>query len=47
MSAIYQVSDTQPTNTKILWIDTGNGGTLKYYDAESNTWKFIPGVYGG
>ena len=28
-----------PENTKLGWIDTGNGGILKYYDAVSESWK--------
>ena len=23
---------TAPTNTKLLWIDTSNGGVIKYYN---------------
>lgn len=44
---VYEVSGNAPTNTKLLWIDTGNGCAMRYYDAESSSWKFIPGVYGG
>lgn len=31
--------DTEPSNKRMLWIDTANGGTAKYYDKESSTWK--------
>lgn len=38
------VSDTQPTNTKALWIDTGHGGAARYYDGAQ--WAYVPAVWG-
>lgn len=38
------VSETAPTNTNLLWIDTANGGVLKYHDGSS--WVGVKGVWG-
>ena len=42
-SAYYQ-GTTAPTDTSILWIDTGNGGILKYYNGSA--WTPVVGVWG-
>ena len=34
---IYKASSTAPTNTKLLWIDTGNSNVLKYHNGSSWT----------
>lgn len=34
-----------PGNTNLLWIDTGNGNILKFYDSESGTWKPVGAVW--
>ena len=44
---VFIASETAPENLEIFWVDTSNGGALRYYDTDSSTWKFIPGVYGG
>lgn len=38
------VSATAPSNTNLLWIDTANGGVLKYHDGSS--WVGVKGVWG-
>jgi hypothetical protein len=40
----HVVSDKEPTNTNLLWIDTANGGVLKYYDGSA--WVGVKGVWG-
>lgn len=36
---------TAPTNTNLLWIDTGNGNILKFYDTASKSWKPVAAVW--
>ena len=38
------VGNTAPSNTKILWVDTGNGGIVKYYNGSS--WVVTKSVWG-
>lgn len=38
------VGSTAPTNTEILWIDTGNGGVMKYHNGTS--WVATKAVWG-
>lgn len=38
------IGDVAPENTNMLWIDTGNGGILKYYDGTS--WIATKAVWG-
>ena len=38
------VGTTAPTNTELLWIDTGNSGVLKYYNGTS--WVATKAVWG-
>ena len=38
------VGGTAPSNTKMLWIDTANGGILKYYNGSS--WVATKSVWG-
>ena len=38
------VGDTAPINTNLLWIDTSNGGVMKYYDGTS--WVGTKAVWG-
>lgn len=35
----FAVQDTPPDNTKLGWVDTSEGGVMKYYDEISMTWK--------
>ncbi len=35
-----------PDNLKLGWIDTAGGSVLKYYDAESESWKPVGAVWG-
>ena len=42
----YVVSDTTPSKTNVLWIDTSKGGVLKYYDESSKIWKSVYSVWG-
>lgn len=42
----YIVSNTTPEKTNVLWIDTGNGGIMKYYDSENEVWKPVYTVWG-
>lgn len=37
---IWQASTTEPTNQKLLWIDTNTNGGLKYYNGSS--WVVVP-----
>ena len=37
----HYVGISSPSNTNLLWVDTGNNGILKYYDGE--TWVEIAG----
>lgn len=39
----HVVSASQPTNTNLLWVDTSNGGVLKYYNGSA--WVGIAAVY--
>lgn len=41
-----EVSAAEPTNQKVLWIDTNENGAAKYYDSASSSWKNIPAVWG-
>lgn len=47
VSDVYKISSSEPENKKLLWIDTNNNNAVRFYDKDSNSWKFIPGVYGG
>lgn len=38
------VGKTAPSNTEILWVDTGNGGVMKYYNGTS--WVATKAVWG-
>ena len=38
------IGDVAPENTNILWVDTSNGGILKYYDGTS--WIATKAVWG-
>lgn len=37
-------SDSEPTRTNVMWIDTANSNALKYYDGTS--WTTVPAVWG-
>lgn len=41
---VYSASTTAPSNTKLLWIDTGNGGIMKYYNGSA--WVAIASTWG-
>jgi hypothetical protein len=45
VSGVY-VGTTAPSNTKALWIDTGNGGIAKYYDETATAWTTVKAVWG-
>ena len=40
----HVVSSTAPSNTNLLWVDTGNGGILKYYNGSA--WTPIASTWG-
>lgn len=40
----FVASTTAPSNTKLLWIDTSNGGVLKYHNGTS--WVSTKAVWG-
>jgi len=42
-SSGYLVGSTAPTNTKMFWIDSGNGNILKYYSGSA--WVVVPSVW--
>ena len=42
----HVVSDTVPEDTNVLWINTSNGGIMKYYDLSSSSWQAVTGVWG-
>lgn len=35
----------EPDNTNLLWIDTGSGNIIKFYDPGSETWKPVGAVW--
>lgn len=35
------VGTSAPADTSMLWVDTGNGAVLKYYDATGKAWKAV------
>lgn len=37
--------DTAPTNKRMLWIDTANGGIAKYYDKEKQEWVIVTATW--
>lgn len=43
---IYVIQDTQPEDTEVAWIDSGNGNLMKLYDAATSSWVPISAVYG-
>lgn len=44
VSDVFSASTTAPSNTKLLWIDTGNGGIMKYYNGSA--WVAIASTWG-
>lgn len=38
------IGTTAPTNTKLLWVDTGNDGVLKYYNGSA--WVATKAIWG-
>lgn len=40
------VSDTEPTKTNVLWVDSSAGGVIKYYDESTSTWVATKSVWG-
>lgn len=42
----YEAKTSAPTNKNILWIDTANGGIMKYYDTTTNSWKIVQSTWG-
>ena len=43
LSEVFYVGTSSPSNTKLLWIDTANGGVLKYY--YNGSWKNVYSVW--
>ena len=43
LSQVFYVGSSSPSNTKLLWIDTANGGVLKYY--YNGSWKNVYSVW--
>ena len=41
----HVISDTAPDDTDLLWIDTANKGSLKYYDTTTSTWKNVASIW--
>lgn len=37
--------DTAPTNKRMLWIDTANGGIAKYYDKTKQAWVTVTATW--
>ena len=44
LSSAYYVGATAPSDTGILWIDSGNSNTLKFYNG--STWVAVGAVWG-
>ena len=42
----FVVQATPPDNTKLGWVDTSEGGVMKYYDESSRTWKATLAIWG-
>lgn len=42
----YYKGTSAPSNTSLLWIDTSNGGIIKYYDSTTSSWKPTMAVWG-
>ena len=40
------IGDTEPNSLNKLWIDIGNGGIAKYYDATSSSWTPVKATWG-
>lgn len=40
----FVVASSAPSNTSKLWVDSGNGGIMKYYNGSA--WKACPAVWG-
>lgn len=44
VSSDVVISTLAPANTGVLWVDTGSGGVLKYFDG--NAWVATKAVWG-
>ena len=44
LSSAYSVGATPPSDTGILWIDSGNSNTLKFYNGSA--WVAVGAVWG-
>lgn len=42
----YVISSTQPEDTDVAWVDSGNGNLMKLYNAETGEWIPISAAYG-
>lgn len=42
----FVISDTAPTNTNQLWLDSSNNCAARYYNSTTQTWEFIRAVWG-
>ncbi|SDF30171.1 hypothetical protein SAMN04487889_11712 [Eubacterium pyruvativorans] len=40
------VGATAPSNKRMLWIDTRNGGIAKYFDEIKSAWTVVKSVWG-
>lgn len=45
LDKVFHVGTTAPTDTGILWIDTGHGGIAKYYDTANKAWTAITSAW--
>lgn len=42
----HVVSDTAPSETSLLWIDTTAGNVIKFYNSETDTWDTVSSTWG-
>lgn len=42
----YTISETEPANKNLFWIDSANGNFMKAYDDATSTWVPISAAYG-
>lgn len=43
---VFEAGASAPVDTGILWIDTGNGNVLKFYNSQSGSWENAGAVWG-
>lgn len=42
---IYHVGAEPPENTKLFWVDSQNGYTVKFYNSETGLWQNVGAVW--